>query len=502
MGKDRLRVVVGVVLTLAIVVPLGWMWWDSRLPSSYSVMDMGEPDWGGGPVPAGYSAAGHGSGHRATGSAAGTSVSVADLDTKTDRPADVRLTVEARQGEVKLASGEVVDGYTLNGTSPGPTITATVGQLVEVRLRNVSVEGGVVLHWHGVDVPNAQDGVAGVTQDAVKRGEDYTYRWVAPKSGTFWYHSHQISHKQVVGGLLGGIVIKPRQPERGVLDVLALAHLYQGRATVNGSTEDLQVDADPGQRVRVRLVNTDNGPQSAWANVPYLVRAIDGYDVNEPTPVSGRASGIPAGGKLDMEVTTPTDGSAVRVQLAGDVDVVIGPPGTRPPEPTAKPSSEVDLLSYGKPAPLPFDASDPDRSFDYRIGRRPGFVKGRPGMWWSVNGKLYPDIPTAMVEEGDVVRFRIVNNSNKVHPMHLHGHHAVVLERDGTKATGSPWWYDSLDVRPGEEYVVAFVADNPGVWMDHCHNLKHAADGMVSHLMYAGVYSPYKLGSDSGNEPE
>ena len=68
-----------------------------------------------------------------------------------------------------------------------------------MRLHNEDVEGGVALHWHGVDVPNAQDGVAGVTQDAVKPGEDYTYRWVAPHAGTYWYHSHQLSHEQVVG---------------------------------------------------------------------------------------------------------------------------------------------------------------------------------------------------------------------------------------------------------------------------------------------------------------
>ena len=70
----------------------------------------------------------------------------------------------------ELASGKTVEGYSLNDRSPGPLIEATVGQLVEVRLHNESVKGGVALHWHGVDVPNAQDGVAGVTQDAVERG--------------------------------------------------------------------------------------------------------------------------------------------------------------------------------------------------------------------------------------------------------------------------------------------------------------------------------------------
>ena len=151
---------------------------------------------------------------------------------------------------------------------------------------------------------------------------------------------------------------------------------------------------------------------------------------------------------------------------------------------------------------MPFDTSRADRSFKYSIGRKPGFIDGKPGYWWSINGHLYPDMPMMTVREGDVVHMTISNHSGEVHPMHLHGHHAVVLTRDGKPVTGSPWWFDSLDVQNGETFEVAFVADNPGIWMDHCHNLKHAAQGMVTHLMYEGVTTPYELGSDSGNEPE
>jgi FtsP/CotA-like multicopper oxidase with cupredoxin domain len=96
----------------------------------------------------------------------------------------------------------------------------------------------------------------------------------------------------------------------------------------------------------------------------------------------------------------------------------------------------------------------------------------------------------------------IRNDSGDVHPMHLHGHHAVVLSRDGVPATGSPWLVDSLDVLDGETYEIAFLADNPGVWMDHCHNLDHAAEGLMAHLAYAGVTTPYRMGSATGNEPE
>ena len=167
-----------------------------------------------------------------------------------------------------------------------------------------------------------------------------------------------------------------------------------------------------------------------------------------------------------------------------------------------QPPKPVDLLSYGAPKDFGFLPAAADRRFEYRVGYRPGFVRGRPGLWWSINGQLYPDVPMFMVREGDVVVMRIDNRSGEVHPMHLHGHHAVVLSRNGVPATGSPWWIDSLDVANKEVYEIAFEATNPGIWMDHCHNLQHAAEGFVAHLMYEGVTTPFTLGGPSDNRPE
>jgi FtsP/CotA-like multicopper oxidase with cupredoxin domain len=77
-----------------------------------------------------------------------------------------------------------------------------------------------------------------------------------------------------------------------------------------------------------------------------------------------------------------------------------------------------------------------------------------------------------------------------------------VLSRNGEPATGSPWWTDSLEVAEGERYEIAVLADNPGLWMDHCHNLPHARDGLVAHLMYDGVTSSYMVGGERDNDPE
>jgi FtsP/CotA-like multicopper oxidase with cupredoxin domain len=514
-GKGRLALLLALVATLAVTLPLGWMWNASRMPESWSVMDMGSHEPGIGAAI---------SGHRATHGGPGATaapVSVKDLVEKQGGSPDVSVRLVAATGRIDIGTGATVPGITLNGTSPGPTIRAKQGDLVEVTLVNESVPGGTTLHWHGLDVPNAEDGVAGVTQDAVHPGKSHAYRFVAEQAGTYWYHSHQVSHEQVRKGLLGALVITPRPattrapastaPTADVdatanvdpnadVDVVALSHTYGGKRTINGRVGEQHVDAAPGDRVRVRVINTDAGVAPLWVSgTAYVVAAIDGTDVNAPTEVEGKALVVPAGGRADVVVDVPPSG-AVRVQMSG-VSLVLGPAGSTTPS-TSRPKDSVDLLTYGSPAPLGFDADRPDRQFSYSIGRRPGFVKGRPGVHWSINGKLYPDIPMYVVSQGDVVRMEIVNRSNETHPMHLHGHHVVVLSRNGKPATGSPWWTDSLEVPVGSSFDVAFVADNPGIWMDHCHNLPHAREGLIAHLMYDGVTTPYRMGGTTPNEPE
>ena len=474
--RRRPRTWIAVAATLAIVLPLGWMWQSSLLPDTYDMTEMGYADWGGGPVDEH-----HGMGH-------GTPVK--DLVADPTRTADAQETLTVRRDG---------DGYTVNGTSPGPVLEATVGDLVEVRLVNENVDVGITLHWHGVDVPNAVDGVAGVTQDAVGQGEDHVYRFVADRPGTYWYHSHQVSHEQVQSGLFGALVVHPRDSDSTVLERLAVLHRYDRGPTLNGAGDTTTVDAEPGQPVRLRVVNTDNGLAPLWVTgTTYRVLAVDGTDVNEPSEIDGEKYVLPAGGRVDLGFVVPDGG--VRVDFAGTTSMVFGDDPSDGA--TTVPDKTVDLLSYGEPADLGFDPTRPDRRFDYRIGRRPGFLDGRPGLWWTVNGHLFPDVPMYMVSEGDVIVFRIENDSPDSHPMHLHGHHGVVLSRDEKAASGSPWWVDSVEVGVGETMEIAFVADNPGIWMDHCHNLPHAAEGLVAHLMYTGVTSSYRVGGEPGNEPE
>jgi len=215
---SRIKLVVACLATAALLVPLAWLWAASLLPDEYSVMDMGYADYGGGSVdPAEMS-------HLRNSSSRADEVDVSTLVADPETSADVKVDLVARKERFELKFGREVDGYTLNGESPGPVIRAEQGDLVQVSVRNESVPDGMTLHWHGVDVPNAMDGVAGVTQDAVLEGETFEYRYVADEVGTYWFHSHQVSHEQVRGGLFGTLIVSPENVDPTVLDVPEIAH--------------------------------------------------------------------------------------------------------------------------------------------------------------------------------------------------------------------------------------------------------------------------------------
>ena len=429
-----------------------------------------------------------------------------DLVAPADREPDVDVTLTARaetfdgrrRGGRRLHAQRLLAGARRSAPSRASSS--------QVRLVNESVEGGATLHWHGVDVPNAVDGVAGVTQDAVPVGGEHVYRFVAEQVGTFWYHSHQLSHEQVRRGLLGALVVEPddgtaaaRRPGgRRRRPGPRLRRGPHGRTARPGTSP---TSSSRAPRSGCGSIGTDNGALSVWVSgAPFRLRAVDGTEVVGPETVEGVAVQVTAGARADLEIETPADGSGARVDVGGGAALVLGPGGRRPAGRCRGRRSTSTRWSTASRPRSGSTPTPPTASSTYRIGRAPGFLDGRPGLWWTVNGGMLPDVPMFVVSEGDVVRMTVSNSSGDGHPMHLHGHHAVVLSRDGVPATGSPWWVDSLHVADGETYELAFVADNPGIWMDHCHNLPHAAQGLVAHLMYEGVSTPYRMGGV--NEPE
>ncbi|MBQ0989288.1 multicopper oxidase family protein [Micromonospora sp. PSH03] len=381
-----------------------------------------------------------------------------------------RFTLTAATATVD-AGGRNVAAWAFNGQVPGPELTATVGDVLEVTLRNRDIGRGVTLHWHGYDVPNDQDGVPGVTQAAVRPGQEFVYRFRADQAGTYWYHTHSASDVGVRMGLYGVLVVRPG-PVTG-LDVTVPVHTLAGRPLPAPRVE--QVDA--GLPVRLRLINTDSTTHRyALAGTAFRVAAIDGVDLRGPTPLVDTAVLIPAGGRYDLVFDAPA--TPVALFVDGRAVYSTGPVST-----ATGAWPVLDPLGYGATAPVPWSRFD--KTFTLVLDRGLDLRRLLPRYAHTVNGAADPDIPPQVVRLGNVVRFTIVNRSQVVHPWHLHGHHVLVLTRDGEPAAGSPLWLDSFDVRPGEVWEVAFRADNPGMWANHCHNLAHADAGMTLHLMYS-----------------
>ncbi|MGH7416369.1 MAG: multicopper oxidase domain-containing protein, partial [Candidatus Rokuibacteriota bacterium] len=129
-----------------------------------------------------------------------------------DPPGVRTIHLEARAVAWELAPGRTVKAMAYNGRVPGPEIRVREGERVRIVLTN-SLGEPTTIHWHGVDVPNAMDGVPGVTQKAVQPGEMFVYEFDARPAGTRWYHTHYQEHRQMDLGLAAPLIIEPSAPE-------------------------------------------------------------------------------------------------------------------------------------------------------------------------------------------------------------------------------------------------------------------------------------------------
>lgn len=387
-----------------------------------------------------------------------------------------------------LTAGQTAEGrLTFNGTSPGPTLRVTRGDTVEVSLRNELPDRGVTLHWHGYHVPNGEDGVPGLTQDAVTKGGTFVYRFPASQTGTYWYHTHETPNLALQRGLFGAFIVD-QAPPQGV-DEPVFLHTFDGAVTLPAGRT-----VEPGSAVRLRVINTDNGPHLlGLSGTPYRIAAVDGIGVNG-RELTGERAQLAAGGRYDLTFTMP-EGPVLLT--ADSASFPLTPrAGDRLPGPAA--GELIDITQYGErtaQGPARFD-----RDYTWVLDKLITPRGGLPRLSHTVNGQVWPRIPAAIVREGEWVRFTVVNRSGDLHPMHPHGHHVLVLSRNGVRA--APIWMDSFDVAPGEVWEVALQAGNPGLWLAHCHELKHAAEGMTLHFAYEGVRSPYAVGDTHGNHPE
>lgn len=434
--------------------------------------------------------------------------------------------------------------YTYNGSVPGAQIRVKQGDTVKIHLKNELPEP-VTIHWHGYPVPNRQDGVPGVTMNAIQPGETFTYEFTATVPGTYWYHSHQESAKQVDKGLYGTFIVEPRNeekadrdytlvfdewisnPDESNMDMSGMDHSQMEHGSMNSMNHDMSMydiftingksgsaikplKVKKGEKVRLRLVNA--GYMSHKLHLhghDFKIVATDGQPLKDPQPIKDELLNIAPGERYDIEFTANNPGEWLlechgNMKGTGDMKVKIQYEGEKGNTDKANATENlpvVDMTSYGKQELGEFTL---DQKYDVEYTMDLGTAMGKDGMVFTINGKTYPETAPVNVKTGDLVKVKLVNHSpTDLHPMHLHGHFFQVLSKNGKPITGSPLIKDTLNLKPGEEYVVAFKADNPGNWMFHCHDLHHASAGMVTEVTYKDYKSDYKPDpNDTTNKPE
>ncbi len=402
--------------------------------------------------------------------------------------------------------------WAYDGKVPGPELRYRQGGRLRIEVQN-ALEVDTTVHFHGIRLPNAMDGVPHLTQAPITaKGGRFLYEFDLPDAGTYWYHPHLGSPAQVGRGLYGALVVEETVApavDRDLIWVLSDWRLnrearivddfgsfmdasHAGRigntVTINGANPDaLEVRA--GERMRLRLINASNARIYGLrfdGHAPWVI-ALDGHPVEPHQPANNRVVLGPAqradlildcGGTQDRSYPVIDEFYARRAYRLLDIRYSSAPAYARatPPVPRLAPNRlpEPDLAVAGR----------------HRIVFGGGMMGAMPsqrehkGLFWTVNGKPVHDdghrhAPLLTLVRGRSYVLELVNETSWHHPIHLHGHVFRVLSRDG-KPNPLREWRDTVLLDPDSRAEIAFVADNPGDWMFHCHVLEHQATGMMA----------------------
>ncbi|QQA41486.1 multicopper oxidase family protein [Pelagovum pacificum] len=414
------------------------------------------------------------------------------------------------------------DGYpatpvwSYNGTIPGPVIRAAQGSRLERRLMN-TLEVPTSVHWHGIRIDNAMDGVAGLTQDAVPPGESFDYTFDLPDAGTYWYHAHTSSMEQVARGLSGALIIEEATPpdvdrdevlmiDDWLLDpdtglfvddfAAPMTRSHGGRignlVGVNGR-HDYRLPARQNERLRLRLINAANARIFGLKleGLTGWTVALDGMPLGAPEPLVDTLVIAPAQ-RMDLIVdVTAEDGEAAGLFFAAADDswrvlaevsvegrAASGPRGA-PRALPRNPRMEVVGVDAALVLEMPLQggAMRGLESATFNGQRLSWQELVQQGQFWALAGQAGPgETPLVSLSRGETARIRMTNDTIFPHAMHLHGLHFSVRKEDGSLGP----LRDTVLVMAGETTEIAFVADNPGKWLLHCHMLGHAASGMTN----------------------
>jgi len=261
--------------------------------------------------------------------------------------------------------------------------------------------------------------------------------------------------------------------------------------TVNGaagaSIEPLRVQA--GERVKLRLVNA--GFQTHLLDLhgqPFQITDTDGQPIQHPQELRDQLIPVAPGERYDVVFTAQssfTIDNHATAPAARTLRIPVLVDDQPPVTETAHATERFDLANYGH-APLP---ATPTYSASYTLALD-NPVNADGVEQFTINGQTHSNIPPITVRHQDTIKLTFTNTGTADHPMHLHGHFFRVLSHNGRPFTNGQLLKDTLNVRPGDTYEVALTADNDGQWMFHCHDLHHAAAGMMTELRYAGAALP------------
>jgi FtsP/CotA-like multicopper oxidase with cupredoxin domain len=449
--------------------------------------------------------------------AGGAASLLAGLPNMAFSASEIPSVLTAKAEEVQLAPPQYprteIWGY--DGQMPGPVIRVGQGERVTRRFVNELPQASSV-HWHGIRSDNAMDGVAGLTQDAVEPGQSFDYDFIAPDAGTYWFHAHNRSVEQVARGLYGALIVdEPDAPDVDRDEVLVLddwlldpktaqidaefeaphdrSHAgRRGNFIATNGRSDFALSVKRNERLRLRLINAANARifELGLAGLKGWVMAYDGMPLTHPELVE-TAFLLSPGQRVDLIVDV--------VAEAGETAHLVRIDDEQPYSQTPF-TVDGNAASTSRPDPVPLppnpnmEISGVESAQRFRLnmeggamgrlnaavlnGQRRSFRQlVQDNQFWAFNGVIgMTDTPLARVSRGDTARLEIYNDTSFPHAMHLHGMHFREVLKDGSMGP----LRDTFLMFGGETREIAFVADNPGKWLFHCHMLSHAASGMTT----------------------
>ncbi|WP_428646556.1 multicopper oxidase family protein [Roseibium sp.] len=410
--------------------------------------------------------------------------------------------------------GALSDLWTYNGFAPGPEIRVTRGERVRVRFVN-NLEEPSSIHWHGIRIDNAMDGVSGLTQEAVPPGASFDYDFTVPDAGTYWYHAHNKSWNQVARGLYGPLIVDEeeaafdrehdltlvaddwRLSEDETLDTASMGSLMEwahaGRLgnwlTVNGLPHP-KFSLKKGEAYRLRLVNASNARILELDPNRFGGRIIayDGQALGRAETLTYAPFLLGPAQRVDLIVVPESDFALE--ELSGDspfefATFKVSGNGTASGEPVLPAPNAIPEPDLPNARRVRLDMTGgamgnlENITYQGRKLAREDFRKTR--QVWAFNGVAnLGDDPLFAAKPGETILIEVLNNTSWAHAMHVHGHHFKVVKRSGAQADADPPWRDTFLIGSGQTVEIASVADNSGKWLFHCHMLEHAAAGMTS----------------------